>query len=135
MTRPGTSVPLFLNGEGMRGGSVHHSIAEHPFLGAADTAPRYRFFSVGDRFPAMWAVDDGGACVPGELFDVPLEVIRDSFMAVEPPELELGVIELADGSAALAVVLRREVHARGTDLIDISERGGWRAYRGQPAVD
>ncbi len=51
----------------------------------------------------MWAVDDGGACVPGELFDVPLEVIRDSFMAVEPPELELGVIELADGSAALAV--------------------------------
>ena len=130
-----TSVPLFLNGEGMRGGSVHHSIAEHPFLGTAVTAPRYRFYSVEDRFPAMVAVDEGGVAVPGELFDVPLEVVRDSFMAVEPPELELGVIELADGSAALAVVLRPDVHARGEGLVDISDRGGWRAYRGLPPVD
>ena len=55
-----TSVPLFVNGEGMRGGSVHHSIAEHPYLGVAHTAPIYRFYSVGDRFPALWPVDEGG---------------------------------------------------------------------------
>jgi hypothetical protein len=32
-------VPLFLNGEGMRGGRVHPSIAHHRFLGETSTAP------------------------------------------------------------------------------------------------
>jgi gamma-glutamylcyclotransferase (GGCT)/AIG2-like uncharacterized protein YtfP len=123
-----TSVPLFVNGGGMRGGPIHHTISEHPFLGERRTAPKYRFFSVGDRFPAMWLVDQGGVAVPGELYAVPLTVIRDQFIPAEPAELELGVIELADGESALAVVLRREV--LGTpELVDISDRGGWRAYR------
>ena len=50
-------------------------------------------------------------------------------MPVEPPELELAVIELADGSASLAVALRADVHARGRSLVDISDHGGWRAYQ------
>ena len=62
----------------------------------------------------------------GELFDVPLEVIRDRFLPAEPPELELGVIELEDGTATLSMVLRREEHDRHKD---ITEHGGWRAYR------
>jgi allophanate hydrolase-like protein len=122
------NVPLFLNGEGMRGGRVHPSIARYPFLGEARTAPRYRFFVYEDRFPALWPVADGGVSVPGELIELPLEAVRDEFMPVEPPELELGVIELADGSASLAVVLRPDVHARGAGLLDISDYGGWRAY-------
>ncbi len=122
------NVPLFLNGEGMRGGRVHPHIAHHPFLGVVRTAPRYRFYLYEDRFPALWPVPDGGVSVPGELIELPLEAVRDEFLPVEPPELELGVIELADGSASLAVVLRPEVHARGTGLVDISDYGGWRAY-------
>ena len=92
------------------------------------TAPRYRFFSVGNRFPALWLVDTGGVSVPGELYDVPLTTIRDQFIPAEPEELELGVIELADGESALAVVLRRDV-LDSPDLVDISDRGGWRDYR------
>ena len=65
---------------------------------------------------------------PGELIELPLAAVRDEFLPVEPPELELGVVELADGAASLAVVLRPEVHARGTGLVDISEAGGWRAW-------
>lgn len=122
------TVPLFVNGEGMSGGTVHHSIAGHRFLGAARTAPRYRFYSVRDEFPALWPADDGVA-VEGELYDVPLEVIRDRFIPAEPPELELGVVELADGGSALVVVLRAEAHASGAGLTDISAHGGWRAYR------
>ena len=45
------SVPLFVNGGGMRGGEVHYSIEGLPFLGEARTAPRYRFFSIRDEFP------------------------------------------------------------------------------------
>jgi hypothetical protein len=126
--RRAVNVPLFLNGEGMRGGRVHPSIAHHPFLGEARTAPRYRFYAYEDRFPALWPVADGGVSIPGELIELPLEAVRDEFLPVEPPELELGVVELIDGSASLAVVLRPDVQARGTGLVDISDYGGWRAY-------
>ena len=123
------SVPLFVNGGGMRGGEVHYSIKGLPFLGEARTAPRYRFFSVRDEFPGLWPVDDGGVSIPGELYDVPLDVIRDRFIPAEPPELELSVVELEDGSSALVVVVRANVYASGEGLKDISEYGGWRAYR------
>jgi hypothetical protein len=123
------SVPLFVNGGGMRGGEVHYSIEGLPFLGEARTAPRYRFFSVRDEFPGLWPVDDGGVSIAGELYDVPLDVIRDRFIPAEPPELELGVVELEDGSSALVVVVRANVYASGEGLKDISEYGGWRAYR------
>jgi len=126
--RRAVNVPLFLNGEGMRGGRVHPSIAHHLFLGEARTAPKYRFYVYEDRFPALWPVTDGGVSIPGELVELPLEAVRDEFLPVEPPELELGVVELVDGSASLAVVLRPDVHARGTGLVDISDYGGWRAY-------
>jgi hypothetical protein len=122
------SVPLFLNGEGMRGGRVHPHIAHYRFLGEASTAPRYRFYVYEERFPALWPVAEGGVAVPGELVELPLAAVRDEFLPVEPPELELGVVELADGAAALAVVLRPDVQARGTGLVDISDYGGWRAY-------
>ena len=122
------TVPLFVNGDGMRGGRVHHTIEAHPFLGAARTAPRYRFFSVRDEFPALWPAADG-VSVEGELYDVPLDVIRDAFIPAEPPELELSVVELEDGSSALVVMLRADVHAAGDGLKDISAHGGWRAYK------
>jgi hypothetical protein len=116
----------------MRGGRVHPGIAQYPFLGEARTAPRYRFYACEGGFPALWPVAEGGVSVPGELYALPLEAVRDEFMPVEPPELELAVIELADGSASLAVVLRPEVHARGEGLVDISDSGGWRAYQASP---
>ena len=119
-------VLLMTNGEGMRGGAVHHTIAEHPFLGEVETAPRYRFFSVRDEFPGLVPVAEGGGVVRGELYDVPLEVLRDSFLPHEPAELELGAVELADGRAALCMVLRPEERGRHQE---ITEHGGWRAYR------
>ncbi len=120
-------VYLMTNGEGMRGGRVHHTIADQLFLGERETAAKYRFFSVRDQFPGILPVtDESGAAVRGELYDVPLEVVRDRFLPDEPAELELGVVELADGTAALSMVLRqgeRGLHA------DITKYGGWRAYR------
>ena len=55
------------------------------------------------------------------------EVYRNPWMRVRED-----TIELADGSASLAVVLRPEVHARGEGLVDISDSGGWRAYQASP---
>ncbi|HEX3646820.1 MAG TPA: gamma-glutamylcyclotransferase [Pseudonocardiaceae bacterium] len=116
---------LFLNGGGMRGGPLHSGLRGAPFVRAARSAPKYRYYSVGDRFPAM---TPGGSCsVVGEVYDVPLEVLRDSLLPAEPPELELGIIELDDGTACLATVLRSEFGGT-TGLADISGIGDWRSY-------
>jgi gamma-glutamylcyclotransferase (GGCT)/AIG2-like uncharacterized protein YtfP len=119
-------VNLFVNGDAMRGGRLHGNVTEHPFLGEVRTAPRYRFYSVRDEFPGLAAAADGAA-IAGELYDVPLAVIAEKFLPDEPPELELGAIQLGDGSYALAVQLRpREVESGRHK--DITSYGGWRAY-------
>lgn len=118
---------LFLNGGGMRGGPLHHQLRGAPLVGVVRTAPRYRYYSVEDRFPALDATNGDGVSVIGELYDVPLEVLRDSLLPAEPAELELGVIELADGASALATVLRRDL-PEATELTDISDIADWRAY-------
>lgn len=120
---------IFLNGGGMRGGPLHEHLIGATFVRAARSAAKYRFFSVEDRFPAMRAVASGGHPVVGELYDVPLRTLRDHLLPAEPVELELGVIELDDGEAALATVLRN-AFADAPGLTDISEIGDWRAYLG-----
>ncbi|WP_297550837.1 gamma-glutamylcyclotransferase [Amycolatopsis sp.] len=122
-------VLMFLNGGGMRGGPLHAQLQGAPLLCTARSAPKYRYFSVGDRFPAMYQVASGGASVAGEVYDLPLDVLRDHLVPAEPPELELGLIELEDGGACLATVLR-ESAVDSPELIDITAVGDWRVYRG-----
>jgi gamma-glutamylcyclotransferase (GGCT)/AIG2-like uncharacterized protein YtfP len=119
---------MFLNGGGMRGGSLHHRLRGAPLVAETRTAPLYRFYSCGDRYPALAPAEDGqGAAIAGEVYDLPLDVLRDELLPAEPPELELGVITLADGTAALGMILRRQAPATD-DLIDITAFSGWNAY-------
>jgi hypothetical protein len=118
---------MFLNGGGMRGGSLHHLLRGAELVAETSTAPRYRLHSAGDRYPALQPVTDGGAAIAGEVYELALEVLRDSLLPAEPPELELGVIELADGSASLGMILRGACPPLD-DLTDITGYGGWRAY-------
>lgn len=119
---------MFLNGGAMRGGPLHHLLGGAPLAAATETAPRYRFYSVAGRFPGLLPVAHGGAAIAGEAYDVPMDVLRDRLLPAEPLELELGVIELADGSSSLAMLLRR-FPAPAAELADITGYGGWRAYR------
>lgn len=121
--------PMFLNGDGMRGGPVHHHIQGVPLLGELRTAPKYRFYSIREEFPALVATATGGAPIMGELYDVPIDMLHGSLLPAEPPELELGTIELENGFVSFAMLLRREVLERGAGLIEITKYGGWRAYR------
>ncbi|MEU0878389.1 hypothetical protein ABZ345_07325 [Lentzea sp. NPDC005914] len=76
--------------------------------------------------------ESGSASVAGELYDLPLKILRDHLVPAEPPELEIGVIELEDGSAALATVLRDAVLdsalLQSGDIRDISYLGDWREF-------
>jgi hypothetical protein len=118
---------MFLNGGGMRGGSLHHLLRAAPLVAEISTAPIYRLYSVGDRYPALHLAEGSGAPVAGEVYDLPLDVLRDDLLPAEPPELELGVIRLADSTAALGMILRRPCPPLD-DLTDITRYGGWRAY-------
>lgn len=120
---------MFLTGDGMRGGRLHHELRGAPLVAVTRTAARYRFYDVGGRYPALEPVPADGYAIAGEVYDVPLAVLRDHLLPAEPPELELGVAELADGAAALAMLLRRGVQ-RPAGLTEISGIGDWRAYRG-----
>lgn len=127
---------MFLNGTAMSGGALHWLVGDSPLVAATNTAPRYRFLSVDDRYPALEPVEHGGTSVQGEVYDMTWEQLREVLLPAEPAGLELGVIELADGSASLAMVLRR-VYAGPAALHDISATGSWRSYRessGQPST-
>ena len=121
---------IFLNGGGMRGGPLHSQLQGTPMVCRTRSAPRYRYFSVRGQFPAMH--ESGSAQVAGELYDLPLKILRDHLVPAEPPELEIGVIELEDGSAALATVLRDAALESGLlqsgDIRDISYLGDWREF-------
>jgi hypothetical protein len=128
---------MFLNGGGMRGGSLHHLLRDAPLVAETTTAPLYRLYSVGDRYPALQLAREApdpahpgsaqaGSAIAGEVYDLPLDVLRDDLLPAEPPELELGVIQLADGTASLGMILRRACPA--LELSDITGFGGWRAY-------
>jgi gamma-glutamylcyclotransferase (GGCT)/AIG2-like uncharacterized protein YtfP len=119
---------MFFNGGAMRGEPLHHLLDGSPFVRVAETAPKYRFYAVGDQCPALYPVSHGGAPVVGEVYDVSLDDLRDKVLPSEPHELELGVVELADGSSAFAMLLRRP-YTSHVALRDITEIGDWRAVK------
>lgn len=119
---------MFLNGGAMRGEPLHHLLDGAPLVAETTTAAKYRFYSVGGQCPALVPVAHGGAAISGEVYDIPLDQLRDRVLPSEPPELELGVIELADGSSAFAMLLRRPQISH-VQLRDITEIGDWRAFK------
>jgi len=118
---------MFLNGTAMSGGADHHLVGDGVLVAATTTAPRYRFHSVDEHYPALEDVGAGGAAVQGEVYEMSYDQLREVMLPGEPDGLELGVIELADGTGSLAMVLRR-VHEKAATR-DISEHGSWRTYR------
>lgn len=118
---------IFLNGSAMQGGPLHDQLRGAPLVRKASTAARYQFFSYANRFPAMHPAPRDGHRVHGDVYDITLETLHHHLLPAEPAELELGTIELADGTACLATLLRRH-HLDSPDLINISEIGDWPTY-------
>ena len=122
------NIRMFVNGEAMRGGRLAPNLAQARFLGEASTAPVYRFLSVRDEYPALLPARTGGWPVRGELYEVAYSDLRDKLLPNEPPELELTIISLADGSGSLCMRLRSDCSDM-PGLTDISHIGSWQDYR------
>ena len=94
---------------------------------ATRTAPHYRLYALPGTTPpkpGLLRATEGGASIEVEVWDMPLEAVG-SFLALIPPPLGLGSLELADGRRVHGFLC--EAHALvGAD--DISAHGGWRAF-------
>jgi Allophanate hydrolase C-terminal domain len=93
----------------------------------------YRLFTVEDRHPAMIRDDDAGFTIEAELYDVPDDVwpsIRDT----EPSGLYRGPVLLDDGREVEGMLGERAL-VEADEAREISQWGGWRAYRRAIAGD
>lgn len=120
---PADALVMF-NGTVMRGQPDHGNLAAARFVREVETAPRYRLFSIGDRYPAMIRDPLGGASIRGELYHIApggWPSIRDS----EPPGLYRGLVELADGTWIEGMLGSEDLVAGGSDITPF---GGWAEY-------
>jgi gamma-glutamylcyclotransferase (GGCT)/AIG2-like uncharacterized protein YtfP len=116
---------VVFNGGLMRGQSAHWKLKGATFIETVYTAPCYRLYSIGDRYPAMLRDDQRGVAIAAELYDVPATV-WPYIDNIEPPGLYRGPIELADGRTLEGMLgQQRFVMKNG---IDISDFGGWADY-------
>ena len=110
---------LPLNGQLLERGAVLRE--------ATRTAPHYRLYTLPDTRPpkpGLQRCESGGAAIELEVWDMP-QVQLGSFLALIPPPLGLGSVQLADGRYVHGFLC--EAHAL-SGARDISGFGGWRAY-------
>ncbi len=94
---------------------------------ACSTAAHYRLYALPNTTPpkpGLKRVAAHGAAITVEVWDMPVSQLG-SFLALIPPPLGLGKVELADGSWVTGFI------CEGLALdaaLDVTEHGGWRAY-------
>ena len=96
-------------------------------LEATSTAPRYRLYALPGTTPpkpGLVRSAEGGAAIALEVWAMPQRAVG-SFLALIPPPLGLGSVELADGRFVHGFLC--EPHALG-GAREVTSFGGWRAY-------
>ncbi len=97
------------------------------FLREAETLPHYRLFALPGGPPArpgLIQVGQQGKSIALEVWALPIESVG-AFLALIPPPLSIGTVQLADGTAPKGFLVEAAATA---DAADVSAFGGWRAY-------
>ncbi|NBD21202.1 allophanate hydrolase [Aquabacterium fontiphilum] len=128
------TLALAVVGAHLSGMPLHSQLVERHarLLATTQTAPHYRLFALPGTVPpkpglARLSPDDDpalGHAIALEVYAVPQSAIG-SFLALIPPPLGLGSVELADGSWVKGFICEPAGLAGAED---ISHFGGWRAY-------
>jgi allophanate hydrolase len=108
----------------MSGQPGHGNLEGARFVEAVETAPRYRLWEIDARWPALIG-DEDGVPIAAELYEID-EPHLARLAELEPPGWERAPVELADGRRAEAFLGDPSLRTRGRD---VSEHGGWAAYR------
>jgi len=96
-------------------------------LGAVQSAPEYKFYALAGgpvQRPGMVRVDEGGAAIHMEVWELPAEHFG-SFVDGIPAPLGIGKVKLADGTWVSGFVCEAIGVGGGTEITSL---GGWRAW-------
>ncbi len=96
-------------------------------LGAVQSAPEYRFYALAGgpvQRPGMVRVNEGGAAIDMEVWELPAEHFG-SFVDGIPAPLGIGKVKLADGSWVSGFVCEAVGVEGGADITAL---GSWRAW-------
>jgi len=123
------TLPIAVVGAHLSGLPLNGQLRERgaTLLEATTTSASYRLYALPGTTPpkpGLLRVAEGGAAIAVEVWSVP-QTTLGSFLALIPPPLGLGSIELLDGRLAHGFLC--EAHALG-GARDITSFGGWRAY-------
>lgn len=116
-------------GAHLQGQPLHHQLTDRGarLVACTRTAPCYRLHALpggGTQRPGLERVDDGGAAIEVEVWELP-EAGFGSFVAGIPAPLGIGRTQLADGTSVPGFICEP---AGLADAEDITAYGGWRAW-------
>jgi allophanate hydrolase len=139
--RPRTSAPmagcvwLAVAGAHLTGEPLNHELTERGArrVRTSHTAPEYRLYALETEPPKPGLVrvpGQAGAAIEVEVWEL-TERAFASFAAALPPPMTIGSLELDDGSTVRGFAC--EAYALG-GARDITQHGGWRAFRAAERV-
>lgn len=124
---------VFICGSALRGQPDHKNLQSAKFIKQAATLPRYRLHAAGNGWhPAIYKVEAGGISIPGEVYELTLEQY-EHLSATEPPNMYPGDVVLEDGEVLTAFLYPQELIEQ-YNWLDISDYGGWAAYKASSEV-
>jgi allophanate hydrolase len=120
-------------GAHLAGMPLHGQLVERGcrLLAATTTAAAYRLFALPGTTPpkpGLARVAEGGVAIAVEVYEMP-QAVLGSFLALIPPPLGLGSVQLASGAWVKGFICEGAALQGATD---ISAHGGWRAYLASP---
>jgi gamma-glutamylaminecyclotransferase len=119
---------VFICGSALRGQPDHQNLQAATFIRETATQPQYRLHAAGNGWhPAIYETETNGVSIPGELYELTDEQF-DYLNANEPPHMYPQEVQLQDGGVATAFLYPKELIEQ-YNWPDISELGGWVAYK------
>lgn len=118
---------FFICGSALTGQPDHGNLGAAKLVGAANTAAKYRLYSVDGEHPGIYEVAEGGVAIKGEIYEMSVEQ-HAHLISTEPPDLYESPIEMEDGSKVSAMIYPRDL-IEDRHYPDISQYGGWAAYK------
>ena len=124
---------VFICGSALRGQPGHDNLGAAQFIRAAQTLPVYRLHAAENGWhPAIYQVAEGGISIPGEVYEL-TQAEFDHLVATEPPHMYPADVRLTDGET-LTAFLYPQALIEQHRWPDISELGGWAAYKASAAT-
>ena len=123
---------VFICGSALKGQPDHQNLQSATFVREAKTAPNYRLHAVKDGWhPGIYQTEENGISIPGEIYELTAEQY-EYLVSTEPPDMYPETVDLANGEQAIAMLYPKRLIDE-SNWPDISDIGGWAAYKEQQA--